>query len=245
MSSENLGRLKVIDLPVNVCNGVPWKASMRRIMDPLVLMRIVLPSLENLSPVQSHSFSWLSKKVTKGPLSNDRRSYNLMDSELTPAAKISPSGSKADTGRPCRCITPWQFGERKSHILNVLSSDPEMKVSSIGEIFKDVTFFVWPGKYRKYLLSCKLRYRMVSSTFVELWIAVEFPCAKWIKSTPYFFELTVLVCVPFSQSYKTIWSSSLQLLAMCMEFAGKYLFRNWFNQRSRRLFHANSHELHV
>lgn len=51
----------------------------------------------------------------------------------------------------------------------------------------------------------------MSSTFVELWIAVEFPWAKWIKSTPYFFELTVLVWVPFSQSYRTIWSSSLQL----------------------------------
>jgi hypothetical protein len=47
-----------------------------------------------------------------------------------------------------------------------------MKVSSMGERLRVVTFFWWPGKYLKYLLSCKLRYRIVSSTFVELWIAV-------------------------------------------------------------------------
>lgn len=39
-------------------------------------------------------------------LSNDRRSYSLTHSEFIPAAKMRPSGSKAATGRPGRCIRP-------------------------------------------------------------------------------------------------------------------------------------------
>lgn len=39
-------------------------------------------------------------------LSNDLKSYSLMLSELTPAAKIKPSGSYAATGRPDKCINP-------------------------------------------------------------------------------------------------------------------------------------------
>lgn len=81
---------------------------------------------------------------------------------------------------------------------------------------------------------------MVSSTLVELWIAVEqFPWAKCIKSTPYFLELTVLVWVPFSQSYKTIWSSSEQLKSKLkvkneQKTATSMIFRK--NMISRLLF---------
>lgn len=37
------------------------------IIEPFLLIYIVLPSRENFNPVQSHSFSWVSLKVTKGP----------------------------------------------------------------------------------------------------------------------------------------------------------------------------------
>lgn len=70
-----------------------------------------------------------------------------MHSEFTPAAKTNPSGSYAATGRPDKCIRPWQFGDLKSHSLRVLSKDPERKVSSTGDKQRDTTFFVCPGKY--------------------------------------------------------------------------------------------------
>lgn len=64
-----------------------------------------------------------------------------MVSELMPAAKISPSGSNAATGRPPMCIIPWQFGDRRSHKRSVLSPDPDMKESSIGLMLRVTTLF--------------------------------------------------------------------------------------------------------
>lgn len=75
-------------------------------------------------------------------LSNDLKSYNLMHSELTPAAKISPSGSYAATGLPDKCIRPWQLGDLKSQSLRVLSIEPERNVSSTGDKHSDTTFLV-------------------------------------------------------------------------------------------------------
>ena len=54
-------------LTVNVWSGWPVKASTSRMMEPLVETSSVLPSGENLTPVQSHSFSWLSLNVVNGP----------------------------------------------------------------------------------------------------------------------------------------------------------------------------------
>jgi len=77
------------------------------ITDPLVEIRMDLPSGENFSPVHTISLlSTLNLKEEKGPLSKDLRSYSLTASELIPAAKIRPSGSKAATGRPDNFIKP-------------------------------------------------------------------------------------------------------------------------------------------
>ena len=55
------------------------------------------------------------------------RSYNLTCSELTPAAKMRPSGSKAATGRPARFIRPWQlFDLRRTNTLNALCKTLEL-----------------------------------------------------------------------------------------------------------------------
>ena len=43
-------------------------------------------------------------------LSNVRRSYSLSCLDSILAANINPSGSKLATGRPLRCMSPWQFG---------------------------------------------------------------------------------------------------------------------------------------
>ena len=75
-------------------------------------------------------------------LSKDLRSYNLTLSELTPAAKMSPSGSKAATGLLDKCINPWQLGERRSHNRRVLSSEPERNMSSIGLMDKVTTLYL-------------------------------------------------------------------------------------------------------
>ena len=71
-------------------------------------------------------------KEEKGPLSKDLRSYSFTDSELIPAAKIKPSGSKAATGLPASFIRPWQWLDRRSHRRMDLSMEPERKVSSAG-----------------------------------------------------------------------------------------------------------------
>ncbi len=49
--------------PVKVCITCPEKASISRMKDPLVEMRMVLPSGENFSPVQSKSFSAAREKT--------------------------------------------------------------------------------------------------------------------------------------------------------------------------------------
>ena len=56
-----------VKLTTNVCSGVPWKASMSRMTEPLVEMRISLPSGLNFNPVQSHSLSCGNLNVANGP----------------------------------------------------------------------------------------------------------------------------------------------------------------------------------
>ena len=56
------GRLLELRWPVKVCSVAPVKASIRRMSDPFVEMRIVLPSGLNLRPVQSTSFSAESER---------------------------------------------------------------------------------------------------------------------------------------------------------------------------------------
>ena len=56
-----------VKLTTNVCSGVPWKASMSRMTEPLVEMRINLPSGLNFNPVQSHSLSCGNLNVANGP----------------------------------------------------------------------------------------------------------------------------------------------------------------------------------
>ena len=75
---------------------------------PFVYTRIDLPSGENFNPVQSATFSFSVdetvesiRKLLNGPLSYERRSYNLMHSEFMPVAKIRPSGSNAATWFRC------------------------------------------------------------------------------------------------------------------------------------------------
>ena len=57
------GRLLELRWPVNVCSVAPVNASIRRMSDPFVEMRMVLPSGLNLRPVQSISFSAEEKKT--------------------------------------------------------------------------------------------------------------------------------------------------------------------------------------
>lgn len=73
-------------------------------------------------------------------------SNSLSVSELMPAAKTKPSGSKAATGLPITLIYPWQFGDLKSHNLRLLSNDPDTNMSSIGDTHNDTTFLVCPVK---------------------------------------------------------------------------------------------------
>jgi len=134
---------------------------------PFVETRIILPSGLNLRPVQSDPESatlgkstWLrDEKLNStqynllptlneenGPLSKLLRSYSFKSSELIPAAKIRPSGSKAATGFAVAFRTPWQPWDLRSHSLIVLSSEPERKVSSVGDVLKVTTRFVWPLK---------------------------------------------------------------------------------------------------
>ena len=117
-----------------VWRGLPWKASTKRITVPFVESKIVLPSGLNFRPVHSQPFSGFRRKDANGPLSKERKSYNLTLSEFTPAAKMSPSGSNAATGRLDRCIRPWQLGDLRSHNRRVLSIDPERNMSSTGDI---------------------------------------------------------------------------------------------------------------
>lgn len=44
-------------------------------------------------------------------------------------------------------ILTWQFGDRKSHNLIVLSNEPEINVSSTGDMERDVTLV--PKKEKK------------------------------------------------------------------------------------------------
>ena len=178
-------------LTVSVFNSWPLKASTSFNWPMFIETRIFFPSLLNFNPVHStpakscltwkvpngpwngnHIMQSLHQRLTSFTLSNVLRSYSLSCLESIPAAKMSPSGSILTTGRPLRCINPWQFGERRSHSRMVLSNDPEMKVSLTGDICKATTLrgcgerdcththahthiqsthaltyrFVWPGK---------------------------------------------------------------------------------------------------
>merc|ERR1719323_2489929 len=124
------GRLLELRWPVKVCSVAPVKASIRRMSDPFVEMRIVLPSGLNLNE-------------EKGPLSKLLRSYSLTLSELMPAAKMRPSGSKAATGRPARCMRPWQLADLRSHSRMVLSRLPLRKDSSVGDMQSVTTRLLW------------------------------------------------------------------------------------------------------
>ena len=81
-----------------------------------------------------------------GPLSKLLRSYSFTLSELIPAANMSPSGSNAATGRPARCINPWQFADLRSHNRIVLSNEPLKNESSVGDIHKVTTRLLCPRK---------------------------------------------------------------------------------------------------
>ena len=85
-------------------------------------------------------------KEENGPLSKLLRSYNFTLSELIPAANIRPSGSNAATGRPARCINPWQLADLRSHNLMVLSREPLRNESSVGDIHKVTTRLLCPRK---------------------------------------------------------------------------------------------------
>ncbi len=100
---------------------------------------------KQLSPIKiTHSPVNLNDE--NGPLSKLRKSYSLTLSELIPAAKMSPSGSKAATGRPWRCISPWQLLDLRSHSRMVLSMEPERKESSVGDMHSVTTRLLWPRK---------------------------------------------------------------------------------------------------
>ena len=109
-------------------------------------------------------------KEENGPLSKLLRSYNLTLSELIPAANIKPSGSKAATGLPARCINPWQLADLRSHNRIVLSSEPLKNDSSVGDIHNVTTRLLCPRKYEMYLFSPTLRYRIIS--FSEIMICL-------------------------------------------------------------------------
>lgn len=84
LNDASIGMPLLFKWPVKVCKDIPLNASTSLIRDPLVDTRMDFPSLLNLSPVQSHSFSAGSLKVVNGPLSKDRRSYNLITSLFIP-----------------------------------------------------------------------------------------------------------------------------------------------------------------
>lgn len=90
LKDASIGMPLLFKWPVKVCKDCPLNASTSLMKDPLVDTRMDFPSLLNLSPVQSHSFSAGSLKVVKGPLSKERRSYNLTTSLFIPG-KISKS----------------------------------------------------------------------------------------------------------------------------------------------------------
>lgn len=54
-------------LTVNVCNCVPWKASIKWITPPFVANKIIFPSELNLTPVHSMLGSFWMWKVENGP----------------------------------------------------------------------------------------------------------------------------------------------------------------------------------
>lgn len=60
-------------------------------------------------------------------------------SELIPAAKIKPSGSKLATGNPGKCMRPKQTGCLKSHNRIVWSKDPDKNLSSTGDMHNVTT----------------------------------------------------------------------------------------------------------
>lgn len=110
------------------------------------------------------------------------RSYSLIISEFMPAAKMSPSGSNAATGRPPTCIMPWQLGERRSHSRRDLSIEPEMKVSSMG-LMLNVTTLRGGGEGHR--LHISIRLQGDGQTFLLNWSIRSFHlCVKSEDSCP-------------------------------------------------------------
>ena len=109
-ASRSLIRLPLvvrrIDLPFGL-NLRPIKreiyVQLRTVKGNKIILQTYISSQKpiNILPVHSHCFSWGSLNVTKGPLSNPRRSYSLTCSDWTPTEKTSPSGSNAQT---CKII---------------------------------------------------------------------------------------------------------------------------------------------
>ena len=66
-------------------------------------------------------------------LSKERRSYSFRLSELMPAANIRPSGSKAATGRPGRCIRPWNMNAVMLIWFSVLRKQIQVMCSSVRQ----------------------------------------------------------------------------------------------------------------
>ena len=67
------GILLELRWPVNVCSVAPVNASIRRMSDPFVEMRMVLPSGLNLRPVQSMSFSAEKNKTLNVSLTTSQK----------------------------------------------------------------------------------------------------------------------------------------------------------------------------
>ena len=104
-------------------------------------------------------------------MSNVLRSYSLSCLESMPAANMSPSGSMLTTGRPFKCINPWQFGERRSHKRIVRSRDPDMNVSLMGDICKATT--LWRNKNGREGLNGYLTIRMTYLAYSNIMIWAE------------------------------------------------------------------------
>jgi hypothetical protein len=85
----------------------------------------------------------------------------LTNSELTPAAKIKPSGSKAATGRPERFIRPWQWFdlEEKSE----LKGEFMFQSTEIKYQFRQVIIYqntIGPVSCVMYRISTKIRLKI-------------------------------------------------------------------------------------
>ena len=101
---------EAVKLTTNVCSGVPWKASMSRMTEPLVEMRISLPSGLNFNPVQSHSLSCGNLNVANGPWKQV-----IVNEVIFPAGKVLLISSS--------CLVICAFLFYGSRVYQVLPAD--------------------------------------------------------------------------------------------------------------------------